>query len=129
MNPLGLRPNFGAFLPQTPIILFGGYCPQKGGYISRWIFFHTCKDIDPSEAGKRSAEFSEVLSKYDKAVNWNFIKRVERFEDKQSGEKHGKDLDYAEYSEWLAKLREFREQWKNTEIGDEEILKVIHELD
>ena len=69
-----------------------------------------------------------MLSEYCKAVNWNF-KRVERFEDKQSGEKHGKDLDYTEYSEWLTRLRESRERWKNGEVGDEEILNVIHELD
>lgn len=77
---------------------------------------------------KRNAEFSAVLVEYDKAVNRNF-KRVERFEGKLSDEKKGKDLDYAEYSEWLNKLREVREQWKNGEIDDEEILKVIHELD
>ncbi len=76
---------------------------------------------------KRNAEFSEVLSEYDKAVNRNF-KRVERFEDKQSDEKHGKDLDYAEYSEWLIRLRKAREDWKVGKIGDEEILEVIHEL-
>ena len=76
----------------------------------------------------RSAEFSEVLSEYDKAVNRNF-KRVERFEDKRSDEKRGKDLDYAEYSEWLARLREARERWKSGEISDKDILRVIHELD
>lgn len=68
-----------------------------------------------------------MLSEYDKAVNRNF-KRVERFEEKQSNEKHGKDLDYAEYSEWLARLRVVRERWKNGEISDEEILKVVNEL-
>lgn len=87
----------------------------------------TCKDIGPAEVSRRSAEFSEVLSEYDKAVNRNF-KRVERFEDKRTGEKSGKDLDYAEYSEWLTRLREARERWKSGEIGDEDILKVIHEL-
>ena len=88
----------------------------------------TCKDIGPAIVSKRNAEFSAVLVEYDKAVNRNF-KRVERFEGKLSDEKKGKDLDYAEYSEWLNKLREVREQWKNGEIDDEEILKVIHELD
>lgn len=76
---------------------------------------------------KRNVEFSKVLSEYDKAVNRNF-KRVERFEDKQSGGKRGKDLDYTEYSEWLARLREVRERWKNGEVGDDEFLMVIHEL-
>lgn len=87
----------------------------------------TCKDIGPAEVSKRNAEFSEVLSEYDKAVNRNF-KRVEHYEDKQSDKKSGKDLDYAEYSEWLSRLRVARESWKNGEIGDEEMLKVVHEL-
>lgn len=86
------------------------------------------RGFQQSRISKRNAEFSEVLSEYDKAVNRNF-KRVERFEDKQSDEKHGKDLDYAEYSEWLIRLRDARERWKNGGISDEEILKVIHELD
>lgn len=88
----------------------------------------TCKNIGPAIVSKRNAEFSAVLVEYDKAVNRNF-KRVERFEGKLSDEKKGKDLDYAEYSEWLNKLREVREQWKNGEVDDEEILRVIHELD
>lgn len=83
----------------------------------------TCKDICPAEVSRRSAEFSEVLSEYDKAVNRNF-KRVERFEDKRSGEKSGKDQNYAEYSEWLA-----RKRWKSAEICNEEMLRANHELD
>ena len=85
-------------------------------------------DIGPAEVSKRNSEFSEVLSEYDKAVNRNF-KRVERFEEKQSNEKHGEDLDYAEYSEWLVRIRKMREQLKNGEICDEVILMVVHELD
>ncbi len=109
------------FIPKTKKKTL--YCDRI-----RTVDGRTCKDIGPAEVSKRNAEFSEVLSEYDKAVNRNF-KRVERFEDKQSGEKHGKDLDYMEYSEWLSRLREMRERWKNGEVGDEEILNVIHELD
>lgn len=88
----------------------------------------TCKDIGPAVVSKRNAEFSTVLAEYDKAVNRNF-KRVERFEGKLSDEKKGKDLDYKDYSEWLERLHAVREMWKNGEMDDAEMLKVIHELD
>lgn len=71
----------------------------------------TCKDIGPAIIKKLYAEHSVVLSEYDKAVNRNF-KRVERFEDKLSDKKTGKDLDYNDYTEWHNKLHNARKQWK-----------------
>lgn len=77
---------------------------------------------------KLNAEHSIVLSEYDKAANRNF-KRVERFEDKLSDEKTGKDLDYNDYAEWHSKVRKARNLWKNGGLNDEEFLRLIHELD
>lgn len=88
----------------------------------------TCKSIGPSAVSRRNAEFSVVLSEYDKAVNRNF-KRVERFESRGAYDKKGKDLDYNDYSEWLERLHKVREEWKNGKVDDSEILNVIHELD
>lgn len=88
----------------------------------------TCKDIGPAFMKKLNAEHSVVLSEYDKAVNRNF-KRVERFEDKLSDEKTGRDLDYSDYAEWHSKVRIARNLWKNGGLNDEEFLKLIRELD
>ncbi|MDE6519197.1 MAG: hypothetical protein K2K91_01895 [Ruminococcus sp.] len=68
-----------------------------------------------------------MLSKYDKAVNRNF-KRVERFADKLSDEKTGKDLDYNDYAEWHSKVCNARNLWKNGKLNNEAFLKLIHEL-
>ncbi len=88
----------------------------------------TCKDIGPAFIKKLKAEHSIVLSEYDKAINRNF-KRVERFEEKLTDEKSGKDLDYNEYAEWHREASKARELWKNGDLSDEEVLKVIHQLD
>ncbi len=88
----------------------------------------TCKNIGPAFIKKLNAEHSVVLSEYDKAINRNF-KRVERFEDKLSDEKTGKDLDYNDYTEWHRKVYNARQQWKKGNLSDLEFLKIIHELD
>lgn len=49
--------------------------------------------------------------------------------DNQSNEKHGKDLDNTEYSEWIARLSEVRYRWKYGVVGEEKILMVVQKLD
>ena len=109
------------FIPKTKRKTH--YCDRVRTEDSR-----TCKDIGPAFMKKLNAEHSVVLSEYDKAVNRNF-KRVERFEDKLSDEKTGKDLEYSDYAEWHSKVFIARNLWKNGGLNDEEFLKLICELD
>lgn len=109
------------FIPKTKKPTF--YCDRVRTEDGR-----TCKNIGPAFIKKLEAKHSVVLSEYDRAVNRNF-KRVERFEDKLSDEKTGKDLDYNDYFKWHNKVHNAHKQWKGGQLSDAEILKIIHELD
>lgn len=89
---------------------------------------HTCKDLAPAFFQKMKAQVSTVLREFQQARNRNF-KRVERFEDKLSDEKLGKDLDYQEYHRWLQQTQDLMQQWQTGKIDEETVLHGIHILD
>lgn len=94
-----------------------------------------CDRID-DDSGKKCSEIGpkhrmELQSKlfgfadYDKAVERNY-KRAKRTE-----EQYVKDtrLEWDEYNAWLEKVKQAKKQWLNDELGDEDFLKIVRELD
>ena len=84
----------------------------------------TCKQIGPHQIYKFRLQHSELLADYDRAINRNY-RRVERYELKLGDEKHGKDLSYNDYADWLRELHTA----KVALMSEEEFREAIHILD
>lgn len=88
----------------------------------------TCKQIGPQQIYKFRLQHSELLADYDRAINRNY-RRVERYELKLGDEKHGKDLSYNDYADWLRKLHTAKMSFMSGEMSEEEFKEAIHQLD
>lgn len=87
----------------------------------------TCKQIAPKLMMKYKKIHNNLLEEYEKAKNRNY-KRVERYEnaDKNSGVMR---LTFNEYKAWLDKASEMKRKYLQGEISEDELKKVIAELD
>lgn len=88
----------------------------------------TCKQIGPQQIYKFRLQHSELLAGYDRAINRNY-RRVERYELKLGDEKHGKDLSYNDYADWLRELHTAKVAFMSGEMSEEEFREAIHRLD
>ena len=88
----------------------------------------TCKQIGPAQIYKMRLKHSELLADYDRAVNRNY-RRLERFELKPDDEKHGKDMTFIEYADWLREAQEAKTAFLKGEMSEKQFAEVIHRAD
>ena len=87
----------------------------------------TCKQIAPKAIMQNRLRSDPLLAEYERAKNRNY-KRVERTM-LRKGAADGKCLTLAQYEAWFRVASEARRGYLSGDVGVEEFLEVIHELD
>lgn len=88
----------------------------------------TCKQVGPPFIYKFRIQHSDLFADYDRAINRNY-RRVERYELKLRDEKHGKDLSYNDYADWLRELHLAKISFMSGDLSEKDFKKTIHSLD